>query len=67
MLVITVVVPSSDLMDGGLYHDGCRGVKKEQIFLGVGSDEAIDILMRVFCEPGVDKILVTPLHTACTR
>lgn len=37
-----------------------RGVTHEQIFLGVGSDEAIDILIRVFCEPGHDKILVTP-------
>jgi len=40
--------------------DCARNVKKEQIFLGVGSDEAINILIRVFCEPGVDKILVTP-------
>ncbi|MBE0652401.1 MAG: histidinol-phosphate transaminase [Bacteroidales bacterium] len=29
----------------------------ENIFLGNGSDEAIDLLFRVFCEPGRDNIL----------
>ena len=28
-----------------------KGIKEEQIFLGNGSDEAIDLLMRAFCEP----------------
>jgi len=37
-----------------------RGVRPEQIFVGVGSDEAIDLIMRVFCKPGKDRILVTP-------
>lgn len=37
-----------------------RGIKKEQIFLGVGSDEAIDLIIRVFCEPRVDNIMITP-------
>lgn len=37
-----------------------RGIRKEQIFLGVGSDEAIDMIMRVFCEPRVENILITP-------
>lgn len=37
-----------------------RGVRAEQIFVGVGSDEAIDLLMRIFCRPGEDSILVTP-------
>ncbi|BFZ58139.1 histidinol-phosphate transaminase [Savitreella phatthalungensis] len=32
----------------------------ENVFCGVGSDEAIDCVMRVFCRPGQDKILVTP-------
>lgn len=31
-----------------------------QIFLGNGSDECIDLLIRAFCEPGKDKILVCP-------
>lgn len=29
----------------------------EQIFVGNGSDEAIDLLMRSFCEPGLDQVL----------
>jgi len=37
-----------------------RGVRMENVFAGVGSDEAIDLLMRIFCEPGRDRILVTP-------
>ena len=37
-----------------------RGVKPEQIFTGVGSDEAIDLLIRIFCAPGKDAILATP-------
>lgn len=37
-----------------------RGVDFENIFLGVGSDEAIDLLMRIFCEPGEDAIITTP-------
>jgi histidinol-phosphate aminotransferase len=39
---------------------GIKGVFKEQIFLGNGSDEAIDLLVRAFCEPGIDNILVCP-------
>jgi len=30
------------------------------VFFGVGSDEAIDILFRVFCQPGVDNVLICP-------
>jgi histidinol-phosphate aminotransferase len=30
----------------------------EQIFLGNGSDEAIDLQIRIFCEPGVDRIII---------
>ncbi len=37
-----------------------RGISMEQVFVGVGSDEAIDLLMRVFCEPGRDDILIIP-------
>ncbi len=29
-----------------------KGVGKENIFIGNGSDEAIDLLFRIFCEPG---------------
>ncbi len=37
-----------------------KGVPAEQIFLGNGSDEAIDLLMRAFCIPGQDNILLLP-------
>ncbi|MDG5768097.1 histidinol-phosphate transaminase [Balneolales bacterium ANBcel1] len=37
-----------------------RGLAPDQVFVGVGSDEAIDLLMRVFCEPGRDEIVTTP-------
>ena len=33
-----------------------KGVPAEQIFVGNGSDEAIDVLIRVFCTPGQDSI-----------
>jgi histidinol-phosphate aminotransferase len=31
----------------------------EKIFLGNGSDEAIDLLIRAFCEPNRDSIMIT--------
>jgi len=34
-------------------------VKKEKLFLGVGSDEIIDLLIRIFCNPGKDSVLIT--------
>ncbi len=34
-----------------------KGVKPEQIFLGNGSDEAIDLVFRVFCNPGKDNVV----------
>ncbi len=37
-----------------------RGVSPEQIFLGNGSDEAIDLLIRAFCRPGHDNVLTLP-------
>lgn len=37
-----------------------KGVPPQNIFLGNGSDEAIDIIYRVFCEPGVDNVITTP-------
>jgi histidinol-phosphate aminotransferase len=35
-----------------------KGVSIQQIFLGNGSDEAIDLLIRAFCEPTIDSILI---------
>lgn len=37
-----------------------KGAKVENIFLGNGSDEAIDLLFRAFCEPGKDEIIIMP-------
>lgn len=34
-----------------------KGVPVDRIFLGNGSDEAIDLLIRAFCQPGIDDIL----------
>lgn len=34
-----------------------KGVEEKNIFLGNGSDEVIDLLFRVFCNPGKDKAL----------
>ena len=34
-----------------------KGVKAENIFIGNGSDEAIDLVFRVFCEPRVDNVV----------
>ncbi|MCX6216101.1 histidinol-phosphate transaminase [Spirosoma sp.] len=37
-----------------------KGVRPEQIFLGNGSDEPIDLLVRATCTPGTDSILIMP-------
>ena len=34
--------------------------KFNRVFLGVGSDEALDLVMRVCCVPGKDRIMITP-------
>ena len=34
-----------------------KGVPAENIFLGNGSDEAIDLPFRIFCEPGRDNVV----------
>lgn len=34
-----------------------RKVANEQVFIGNGSDEVIDLCFRLFCEPGKDKVL----------
>ena len=37
-----------------------KGVTKENILLGNGSDEVLDLLFRVFCEPKEDNIITLP-------
>lgn len=40
-----------------------KNMASENIFLGNGSDEPIDLLIRAFCEPGVDNIVsMTPTY-----
>lgn len=34
-----------------------KGITPEQVFVGNGSDEAIDLCFRIFCEPGVDNVV----------
>ena len=36
-----------------------KGIPPASIFLGNGSDEPIDLLIRAFCEPGSDQIVIT--------
>ncbi|MGY6647876.1 histidinol-phosphate transaminase [Wenyingzhuangia sp. IMCC45574] len=37
-----------------------KGVAQENILLGNGSDEVIDLIFRAFCEPKQDKIITLP-------
>lgn len=50
----------------GLYQ-----VTPEQLLAGRGSDEAIDLLLRAFCMPGMDRIVIAPpvfgMYAVCAR
>lgn len=35
-----------------------KSLSADQIFVGNGSDEAIDLLFRAFCEPGIDEVII---------
>jgi histidinol-phosphate aminotransferase len=37
-----------------------KGIPVQNTFLGNGSDECIDVLIRAFCEPGIDNVLICP-------
>ena len=37
-----------------------KNISTKNIFIGNGSDEAIDLVIRAFCEPGKDKIMIMP-------
>lgn len=37
-----------------------KRVSPSQIFIGNGSDEVIDLILRIFCEPQKDQILICP-------
>ncbi|MDE2307441.1 MAG: histidinol-phosphate transaminase [Xanthomonadaceae bacterium] len=50
---------------------GLYGVRREQLLVGRGSDEAIDLLVRAFCRAGEDAILIQPptfgMYAVCAR
>jgi len=37
-----------------------KGINKENIFLGNGSDEVLDLIVRAFCEPKQDNLITLP-------
>ena len=37
-----------------------KNIRKENILLGNGSDEVLDLIFRAFCEPKVDNIITLP-------
>lgn len=37
-----------------------KGISKEHILLGNGSDEVLDLIFRAFCEPNQDNIIILP-------
>jgi histidinol-phosphate aminotransferase len=37
-----------------------KGVPPQNIFIGNGSDEIIDIAFRIFCEPKIDNVIICP-------
>jgi histidinol-phosphate aminotransferase len=40
-----------------------KDIAREHIFIGNGSDEAIDLVIRAFCEPGIDNMVtITPSY-----
>lgn len=47
------------------------GVRREQLLVGRGSDEAIDLLVRAFCCAGEDAILIQPptfgMYSVCAK
>jgi histidinol-phosphate aminotransferase len=48
-----------------------KGIAAENIFLGNGSDEPIDLLFRVFCEPATDNVVIPDptygMYEVCAR
>ncbi|NRB61001.1 MAG: histidinol-phosphate transaminase [Winogradskyella sp.] len=37
-----------------------KGINKNQILLGNGSDEVLDLIFRAFCEPNKDEVIILP-------
>lgn len=49
--------PGSDQKDLKTALSKIKGVPVENMFIGNGSDEIIDLIFRIFCNPGIDKAL----------
>lgn len=47
------------------------GARPEQVLVGRGSDEAIDLLVRALCRPGIDAVACAPpvfgMYAVCAR
>ncbi len=50
--------PQQRLLKGTLAR--IRGMNTENLLLGNGSDEILDLIFRAFCEPGSDNIITAP-------
>ncbi len=48
-----------------------KNTTPEHIFIGNGSDEIIDLLIRIFCVPGMDNVIVCPptygMYEVCAK
>lgn len=48
-----------------------KNIHPDQLFIGNGSDEAIDLLLRVFCIPSVDEVIIPQptygMYEVCAR
>lgn len=43
------------------------GVESSNLIVTRGADEGIELLIRTFCTPGKDNILICPLPMVCTQ
>lgn len=50
--------PHQIALKGKLAH--LKSLPSEQIFIGNGSDEVIDLVFRIFCTPKEDKVIICP-------
>lgn len=54
-----------------LFCDYRNVTNPNMVFLGVGSDEVIDLLFRITCVPAKDKVLICPptygMYAVCAK
>lgn len=50
-MTLTIAIPDPQQVELKKQISKIKGVAEEKIFLGNGSDEAIDLVYRVFCRP----------------